>query len=258
VPNLNQGSPDLVFRFGGADSTTGLLLNAVDYIAAASSTTWLPLPSMHRTRWESSAVLLPDGSVVVIGGFSTTTFPFAREVELFRMRDNPLQWRLGPSDVNFGGPRDYHHGSILLPDGRVFVCGGESRTKDYAILRPYYLDPSYFRTTILTAPPIIRYQNSPGGPYTHAFSCTKPTTFGVTVDKIVLMRPGMSTHHSDYEQKYIELQVVSVAVDELGGSIALLVAGPPTENHAPPGYYMAFAVSTEGVPSKAAWVQLKP
>ena len=38
--------------------------------------------------------------------------------------------------------------ALLSRDGRVFVGGGEGRTTDYAIFRPYYLDPGWFRPAV--------------------------------------------------------------------------------------------------------------
>jgi hypothetical protein len=144
----------------------------------------------------------------------------------------------------------------------VLVIGGENRDanyfnqgSDFALFQPFYLLSGY-RPTLLTAPQEMRYQSSAGGPWVYGFGCANPGVPGVTIDKVVLMKPCMSTHSSDREQRYVELQVIEQMID-LNNNVVLQVRPPLTPTHALPGYYMAFAVTNQGRPSVARWVQLR-
>jgi hypothetical protein len=250
MPNLAQRY-DWVMRVCRTD--TGAFSQRLAEIcnAAAPNITWdaATLPPLNIPRNFPSAVILPDASVFVCNGeFNAMPRP-----ELLRLRDlglPGLQWMFGQDSTSFGGSRDYHSGAVLLPDGRIFVMGGETRNWDYAIFRPYYLSLSE-RPVILSAPMQMRYQSS-GLNYSFVVS----DNGFKSASKIVLMRPCMSTHHSDMEQRYVELQ--TLGNNETQNGIELVVAPPISENHAPLGYYMAFAVTDLGVPSVAVWVQLIP
>jgi hypothetical protein len=104
----------------------------------------------------------------------------------------------------------------------------------------------------------MRYQNSQGGPYLYEFACPKPQGFGVSIEKIVLMHPGVSTHSGNFQQRYVELQIAYIEEDVPGNNIVLTMFSPPSVKHAPPGYYMAFAVTNQGTPSVATWIKLVP
>jgi len=68
--------------------------------------------------------------------------------------------------------------------------------------------------------------------------------------KLVLISPGSTTHHSDMHQRYVECSVTPVDPRQLSFTL-------PTETQAPRGYYMAFAVTTAGIPAEAVWVWLQ-
>jgi hypothetical protein len=64
------------------------------------------------------------------------------------------------------------------------------------------------------------------------------------------MAPGAATHSLDTSQRYVKLRVRSVKAH------ALRIQAPARPETAPPGYYMLFVLSGDGVPSKAGWVRL--
>jgi len=68
--------------------------------------------------------------------------------------------------------------------------------------------------------------------------------------RVALIRPGSVTHHFDFEQRYIDLEITSAipnpAQDD--GTWTLTVKGPDDPTLAPPGYYMLFFVSNS-IPS---------
>jgi hypothetical protein len=53
------------------------------------------------------------------------------------------------------------------------------------------------------------------------------------------------------DQREVPLQFTPTA-DGTG----LTMTAPPDGNHAPPGWYMLFILSSSGVPSVASWVQV--
>ena len=71
--------------------------------------------------------------------------------------------------------------------------------------------------------------------------------------KAVLMAPGAVTHGVDMSARRVELEVTE-AFDPSSGTIHL--KAPPAPEVAPPGHYMLFLLSEDGVPSEASWIQL--
>ena len=74
--------------------------------------------------------------------------------------------------------------------------------------------------------------------------------------KVVLVKPMAFTHHTDTEQRVLELEF------ELSGSALRAVAPKGIQNPwngrplAPRGYYMLFLFDSRGVPSTAEFVKL--
>ena len=60
------------------------------------------------------------------------------------------------------------------------------------------------------------------------------------------MSPGATTHGNDMNQRHLELSVTPTA----GG---LSAVAPANANLAPPGNYMPFTLTADGVPSEARW-----
>jgi hypothetical protein len=65
-----------------------------------------------------------------------------------------------------------------------------------------------------------------------------------------LMRPCVTTHSFDTSQRLVDLPIAAQA-----NGVAM-VRVPANPNLAPPGWYMLFVVSLDGVPSVARWVHL--
>jgi hypothetical protein len=120
----------------------------------------------------------------------------------------------------------------------VLSAGGENNQKTSQIFRPPYLFWGA-RPTITSAPAQITYGSS--------FEIFTPDAAAVT--EVNLLRPGASTHAYNMSQLFVPLSFTSSAD-------RVTVAAPTTGYQAPPGYYMLFLISDEGVPSVSAWVQL--
>jgi hypothetical protein len=213
---------------------------------------WKAGPSLNLARSYQNTVLLPDGSMVTLGGGVGNTVAdqnYAvdngqrRQVELY----DPVTktWRLGPAAIE---DRGYHSTALLLPDGRVWSAGDEKHplepgggwalTDTAEIYSPPYLFKGP-RPKILSAPSELRWGDE--------FGVQVGTT--VPAKSAVLVAPGTTTHAADYHQRMVKLAVRST---QEGG---IRLAAPPSAGVAPPGYYMLF-VRNQGVPSVASWVKL--
>lgn len=76
-----------------------------------------PLPPLLSARAGHTATALPDGGLLVVGGFDAQARPMAA-VE--RWQPAAQRWQALPS---LGTPRE-GHAAVTLPDGRVMVLGG--------------------------------------------------------------------------------------------------------------------------------------
>ncbi|MGW5036948.1 galactose oxidase-like domain-containing protein [Streptomyces parvulus] len=205
-------------------------------------------PSMEKGTRYPQASVLPDDSVLVSGGS-----------EDYRGRgdSNILQARMyHPATNDFervADPlvgRNYHSGSILLPDGRLMFFGSDSLYADKANTKPGKFEQ---RIEIYT-PPYLYRDSRPdlsGGPQTIARgdSGTFTSRAASTVKKVRLIRPSASTHVTDVDQR-------SVALDFTADGDRLTVTVPENKNVVQSGWYMMFATDGEGTPSKAQWVRV--
>ncbi len=204
---------------------------------------WRSAPSMQVGRGHHNTVLLPDGSMVTVGGGvgirngdQWAADPAQRQVDLW----NPAtsNWTLGAEQAE---ARAYHSTALLLPDGRVISAGDDvngGTDRDSAeIYEPPYLFKGA-RPTITKAPTNVKF----GTP----FDVGSPNT---NIAKATLVAPGATTHANDMNQRYIPLTVAQRA-----GGVTL--TAPATADIATPGYYMLFLLNGQGVPSVAKFVRL--
>jgi len=245
-PNLG-GLTDVVVRLCGMSGTFTSRTVEACIATGPLGGNWGQQPSLGISRWQQNAVILPDGSIFVVGGVrvDATGSTYVWTPELYR---NGV-WVQQPNHVS---PRDYHSTAVLLPDGRVLCGGGNNRTIDYEIFSPPYMsgDP-------LPIPPMnVQIANAPivNGTYQlvhqtggYRLTCTFGGALGPSLQKAVLIAPGSVTHHSDMHQRYFEMAVTQVSPTELQFTT-------PAETQTPRGYYMLWAVANGGIPSHAIWV----
>ena len=196
---------------------------------------WRFTASMAHARSHANAVLLPDETVLVIGGGQRGDYSkVVRQAELF----DPVGETWTPLASQRAG-RAYHSSAVLLPDGRVLSVGMDhgrfERTGE--IYSPPYLFRGP-RPVIDDAPGEIGY----GSPFS-------VDTAATDVSRVALIRPGSATHGVDFEQRIVDLAFVE-------GPDGLSVTAPADPRIAPPGHYMVFLVDEDGVPSVAAWTHL--
>jgi galactose oxidase len=207
------------------------------------------LPSMTYRRAFSSAVVLPNGNVVVVGGqsvpqpFTDTTAILVPEIwdpvaQTFSLL-NPMQT-----------PRTYHSTAILLPDGRVFVGGGG--------LCGYGCAQNHLNAEILTPPYLLNADGSAAvrptitAAETNAgLGSTMSVTTNVAVSSFAIMRLSSITHTTNNDQRRIPLAIVSTNGTTYGLAI------PADPGVVLPGYYMLFALNAAGVPSISTTVNIQ-
>jgi len=132
LPGLPGGISKKVARIGGRrlppspglPYTSNLVETVMVNVIPPATSTWLStgpgsIPPMNHPRHYGNVVMLPTGELFAIGGENATGF-----------NDTPELLVGGTTWVDMAphlGARDYHSAAILLPDARVFVCGGEWR-----------------------------------------------------------------------------------------------------------------------------------
>ena len=237
----NNYTPKVLIMGGGSPST-----NTSEMIdLSAASPKWVYGPNMSQPRIEMNATILPNGRVLALGGSlndeDTTTASL--KADLYDPGTNTFS--AAGAEVY---ARLYHSVSLLLPDGTVWVAGGNPQRGTYEphmeIYSPAYLfnadgTPATRPTITSTSSSVIAY----GG----AFQVQTPDA--ASISSVVLMRNGAVTHAFDMDQRYVGLSFTT-------GTGVLNVTGPPNGNIAPPGYYMLFILSNAGVPSVAKMAQV--
>jgi hypothetical protein len=291
--NGGQLVRDRVLVFGGKSGTT--VTNSVEELDLGSSTpdpvstaNRRPKTSMLEPRMDCNAVILPTGQILIVGG---SRKPHA-QIDLTAPVVQPELYDAGPGPAVMGSttllaqsnvvpaidpqysnstPRMYHSVATLLPDGRVFVGGGESSSQftpqiypdgkyTCEVFSPPYFQLAGFHKPVFTAAPSGPFHTNNVGAASNTFTIEVLTaSSGTTIDKVVLLRPGSVTHHFDYSQRYIELEVQS-DTDHGSGQHTLVVAGPEY-TLAPLGWYMLFVVELDSqdsvgrIPSSAEFIR---
>lgn len=211
---------------------------------------WRPSPSQHRPRNWPNTVLLPDGSMVTLGGGTQitrrdaayTTTRANRHVELWDPRTG--RWRLGPAQRE---DRTYHSVGVLLPDGRVWSAGDDANPNRDGDTAEVYEPPYLFRGArprILAGPRRVRPRER--------FALT---VAGPVPERVTMLAPSATTHALDMNQRFVELRVLRR--ERRGGRTRLTVLGPRSAAVAPPGPWMLFALSERGAPSVARWTSVR-
>jgi hypothetical protein len=207
-------------------------------------------PLRHSRRFMSDAVLLPDGSVLVVNGASLgeadTSSSSVQQPELFNPENEAWSNMALQSRA-----RLYHSVALLLPDGRVLVAGNTGQfnpgnpvdDRTIEIFEPPYL----FRGP---RPNIGHVPNHIG--YGHEFLVNCPQSS--TIDSVALIRMSSTTHTNNMDQRHLWLSIVSK------GSGVIRVKSPLDSGRAPPGFYMLFVITgvamEDRVPSEAAIIQV--
>lgn len=208
-------------------------VDAIDALSPAPA--WQPLAPLPQKRRNLNTVILPDGTLLTVGGNSLDKYD-QPQLESLLYDPQTDQWTPMASQAD---PRGYHSTALLLPDGRVWSAGddgpfsGGNSTDTYEIFSPPYLFRGP-RPTITSAPAAV--------PLGSTFAVGTPDD----VVRATLVALGSTTHANDMNQRLISLTPVR-RPDGTGVDLA----APGNANVALPGQYMLFLLNDAGVPSVA-------
>lgn len=233
LPGGPQGSTR-VLMIGGLKAGKGVTsTETYDYSNPAGG--WAYGHPMPSPRTHMNVVQVPDGSAYGIGGNSSGLYGVG---QFQTMKYEPITdaW----TNMALQTPRRaYHSTAVLLPDGRI-MSAGDTGAGGGKQLIDFYSPPYLFqgpRPVITGAPSRVSY----GGTFAI-------TTAGAAATRAVLMAPGATTHADEMNARHVELAVTRTSTG--------FTATAPTDRVAPPGYYMLFALTADGIPSIASWVHL--
>ena len=226
---------------------------------------------MQFKRAQHNGTLLPDGTVMVMGGTQGAGAKYPHETAGFNDLTpgapiwsaelwNPKkpagqQWtKMAKAKVD----RCYHSTAVLLPDATVLSAGGGEYSppgdgttandavdshKDAQIFSPPYLFKTdgtrAARPDITAAPADVKY----GAAFTVGTS--QPAQIG----KVTWVRLSSVTHSFNANQRMNVLAFTPTAA-------GLTVTAPADANRCPPGHYLLFVLDKAGVPSVAKVVNV--
>ncbi len=233
---LVPGFTDMVMTIGGGCPLTNTC-ELIDFAGAVPH--WSYTTPMNHQRAHADVVILPDKTLLVVGGGTDESYGNPQLIpELFDPQTQT--WTELPPQV-YG--RMYHATTVLLPDGRVLSAGQDEGPGMFTgeIYEPPYLFKGP-RPQLDKAPQRVGYGSQ------FSLAGTPANEIGA----IGLIAPTTNTHSFNNSQRYVELDFDILTPQ------ALTVAAPANGNLAPPGYYMLFIVTPDGVPSVSRFVQVGP
>ena len=229
---------------------------------------WRPSIPMHGSRHHPSTVILPDGRILLLAGHddsgATNQTGYAEYV------DPKNNFALSQGVAYMPETRGYHTVSVLLPDGRVLLGGGNADGRnavEQTNFRYYY--PDY----MFKPRPSITYTQDTINTSDYSLFYVPHTT---NVDEVSLMGLGSMTHSFDMSQRNVQLRLFDLnftmkrvsgvwtlvaseqCVDDADKCLDIYAYQAPTSNElAPPGYYMLFILDENRVPSPGKIVKLQ-
>ncbi|MFG1616038.1 galactose oxidase-like domain-containing protein [Nonomuraea wenchangensis] len=236
----------------------------------------------YSLRAYATAVLLPDGSVLLINGGSSEKllrwyWPTA-EVGGDDKDANPVperylpdedRWERGAKPGDYTPiPRMYHSVALLLASGRVWIAGSnhDSQRNRGGVRadHPHHGDARELRMELYSPPYLFDGVGPDGKPrpaarpeitveadhagYGRPLKLTSP--HARSIERVTLLRCASVTHAYSSDQRLIELEIAGRTQREL------TVITPPDPYIGIPGYYLLFALTARGTPSAGHMLRL--
>ncbi|MBV9563864.1 MAG: DUF1929 domain-containing protein, partial [Bradyrhizobium sp.] len=256
APAVSYAPGKIIYIGGGNDPPTNVPTARSEIIDFdENNAAWQATMPMSQPRRQHNATVLPDGTVLVTGGTKGGGFDGGfndlgpgqpvHEAELWSPSNG--HWTPLAAEAE---DRCYHSTALLLPDGRVLSAGGGEynpngnpiRAEDVHTSAQIFNPPYLFRG----ARPIID-----GAPVQAEYGTDVVIRCsGAPPLRATLVKPGSVTHSLDTNQRCVELKLAT------NGKQATLTL-PANSAICPPGFYMMFLLSAEGVPSVAHFIRLE-
>jgi len=207
-------------------------------------------PAKLPRLYHNGAVLLPDATVLTIGGNANRV---AREkdgtVHVDIGRDAKNNFQLAYLTDKSGQAKEFNLEEYYKVPQSYFTKGDPEPFVPAEIWQAEIFSPPYLfkpgaRPEIVEAPSNIKYEKS------GTISVKDATQNG----SLVLVGLGAVTHSFDYGQRLVELRI---KVKSLGDKSEIDFEAPTNRNLYPPGYYMMFYLNDVGKPSHAQMVKLE-
>ncbi|GAA5955092.1 hypothetical protein JCM21900_001609 [Sporobolomyces salmonicolor] len=240
-------------------------------------TTWNDEESLPEGRVMGNWIFLPDGRLVLINGIGKGTAGYGNTswaigqsfgddpVHTIRYFDinQPAGSRFSSAIANSTIDRMYHSSATLLPDGSILSSGsnpnadyvpqdapGYTYFTEYRVERFY---PDYY-TSPRPQPTGLPTNISYGGPYFDVNLSSSDVGKVANLDntRVVIIRPGFSTHAMNMGQRYVQLNSTYTANSD-GSAVLHVSQMPPNPAILVPGPALLFVV-VNGIPSNGTWV----
>ncbi|MDM3870098.1 DUF1929 domain-containing protein [Porticoccus sp. W117] len=243
-------SPDKILQLGGGHFENGGGPNAsgvasiIDVSGDSPSVTNTDSPQYAR-HW-GNVTLLPDGDVLLTGGSlqnAGIAFGFYNAAEIWD--PDTENWTTLAAEQN---ARLYHSTAILLPDATVLSGGGGAPGPVDNLNAQIFYPPYLYNGDQLAPRPSYTIAETE---LDYSDDVAIQVTSSLAIDRVTLVKTGAVTHSFNNDQRIVEVPFTAS-----GNTLTLSM--PDSASAATPGFYMLFVIDSEGTPSVADIIHLKP
>lgn len=243
------------------------------------STRWMDEEPLPQGRGMGNWIYLPDGRLVLLNGIGRGTAGYGNTswsigqsfgddpIHAIHYFDynQPMGKRFSAAVANSTIDRMYHSAATLLPDGSIFSSGSNPNADYVSPGTPGYKYPTEYRVERFYPDYYLLPRSNPtgipkslsyGGAYFDVSLSASDVGSVSNLDntKVVLVRPGFSTHAIQMGQRYLQLSSTFTASSN-GAAVLHVSQVPPNAAIFPPGPALIFVV-VNGVPSNGTWVTI--
>jgi YVTN family beta-propeller protein len=204
------------------------------------------IASMNFARKFNNAVMMPNGEVFMVGG-NTSGLEFNDQGTILTPEIWNPQTRTWRTVADMSTPRNYHSLALLMTDGRIWSGGGglcncAADHPDHQVYTPPYLYND--NGTLATRPSI---SSAPGVAFAGRTFAVQATA---GIEKFSLIKMSGLTHNLNSDLRFLPISFTTGAAGEYQLTL------PSNVNVLTPGYWMLFALNSQGVPSIAKVIQI--
>jgi hypothetical protein len=248
---------------GGPDDETETTDRVQIVDLSAANPQYGPRKRLNFDRMHVNAVLLPDRTVLATGGGGTREASAIKgQIDPQPVRERLVAEIFNPdteawrSVASATVARLYHSVALLLPDGRVVAAGGNPDKGSQVNWLPP--DPLEEMRLELYSPPYMFKGARPAitdipAEIVYGQQIVIKTTQASNIKWVSLIRPGLTTHSFNCEQRLID---VPFDLPAQPSQLNATIPSAADRSVATRGWYMLFLTNNNNVPSVARWVHL--